>query len=132
MLKSPTAQSSPATNKAELAMQQQQLEAHVLESLEKLRNKADNNIAKHRASVQVKLLNLQEQLEKSPSPAQVSGRVWEAMGQVWAEAGNFTRAIGAYRYAVWLRCRGLCRRRTVLMSVSVCLCVCVSVCLCVS
>ena len=39
----------------------------------------------------------QEQLVTSPSPSLITGRVWESVGVLWAESGNFIRAIGAYR-----------------------------------
>jgi hypothetical protein len=31
------------------------------------------------------------------APSMISGRVWESIGVLWAESGNFIRAIGAYR-----------------------------------
>lgn len=101
------------------------LEAYILEQLDKLKNRADNTAATQRASLNAKLLglevcvrvwcfvvcvmsvcvsdcvyclaSLQEQLAASPAPALVSGRVWESLGVVWANSGNFIRAIGAYR-----------------------------------
>ncbi len=81
------------------------IEAAVIDQMQKLRSKADNtaSAAGNRAAIQQKLLLIQEQLVSSPSPRLISGRVWENVGVLWAESGNFIRAIGAYRRA--LRCK---------------------------
>ena len=50
---------------------------------------------------------IQEQLTTSPSPTLISGRVWESVGVLWAESGNFIRAIAAYRcvkVSCWRSC----------------------------
>lgn len=87
------------------AQQTAATEAAVVDQLQKLRSKADNtaSAAGNRAAIQTKLLQIQEQLTSSPSPSLISGRVWENVGVLWAESGNFIRAIGAYRRA--LRCK---------------------------
>jgi len=46
------------------------------------------------ASLQARIESVQGRLEAGPA---VSGRVWEGLGRAWADCGQFSRAIQAYR-----------------------------------
>jgi tetratricopeptide (TPR) repeat protein len=81
---------SPAATKASVAA----FEREVLREIEEFAVEAETAPGTGSAGLHTRIDECQRKLEAGPA---VSGRVWEALGRAWADSGQFSRAIAAYR-----------------------------------
>lgn len=86
---------APVLNPAQLRQRALEFEKEILSDIEEVTVQAEHAVgAGGSAMVQTVLTDVQERLNAGPT---VSGKVWEALGAAWADAGSFNNAISSYR-----------------------------------